>query len=242
MLDEPDLLKGSPPRPYVTLDDPPLDLDQLDGQQPLRQIRGRNNTKADILVYRHGALQIALKDYRRRPWWVRMSIARLMTRRETAAYRVAQGIPGVARFLGRLGPVSLATEWVESRSLGELREQAVDPRVFERLHRILERLHAAGIALSDLHLSDVLVDADNHVTLVDLATAFTLGERPGPLRSRLFRRLVMQDEISFVRLRAHIRKEDADAAVRSLGAEAATAHRRNRRLKVWLDRVRGRQH
>ena len=226
----------------MTPDDQPLNLDRLDRQQPLRRIRGRNNTKADILVYRHGALQIALKDYRRRPWWVRISIGRVMTRRETAAYRIARGIPGVARFLGRLGPVSLATEWIESRSLGELRDKAVDPRVFERLHEILERLHAAGIALADLHLSDVLVAADSQVTLVDLATAFTLGERPGPLRSRLFRRLVMQDEISFVRLRAHIRKEDADTAVRSLGTEAARINRRHRWIKKWVDRVRGRQH
>jgi hypothetical protein len=226
----------------VIPDDQPLDLDRLDRQQPLRRIRGRNNTKADILVYRHGALQIALKDYRRRPRWVRVSIGRLMTRRETAAYLVARDIPGVARFLGRLGPVSLATEWVESRSLGELREQAVDPAVFERLHETLARLHAAGIALADLHLSDVLVDPDNRVTLVDFATAFTLGPRPGPLRSRLFRRLVLQDEISFARLRAHIRKEDADAAVRSLGPRAARINRRSRWLKKWLDWARGRQH
>ena len=219
-----------------------MDLDRLDRQQPLRQIRGRNNTKADILVYRHGALQIALKDYRRRPWWVRMSLGRLMTRRETAAYRAASEIPGVARFLGRLGPVSLATEWVESRSLGDLREQAVHPSVFEQLHDVLGRLHAAGIALSDLHLSDVLVDMDNRVTLVDLAMAFTLGERPGPLRSRLFRRLVLQDEISFARLRAHIRKEDTNAAVRSLGPVAARINRRSRWLKKWLDRARGRKH
>ena len=226
----------------MTPDDQPLDLDRLDRQQPLRRIRGRNNTKADILVYRHGALQIALKDYRRRPWWVRLSIGRLMTRRETAAYRLARDIPGVARFLGRLGPVSLATEWVESRSLGELREQAVHPEVFERLREILEGLHDAGIALSDLHLSDVLVDADNRVTLVDLGTAFTLGKRPGRLRSRLFRRLVLQDEISFARLRAHLRKEDANAAVRSLGPDAERINRRNRWIKKWVDRLRGREH
>lgn len=208
----------------------------------MRQIRGRNNTKADILVYRLGTLQIALKDYRRRPWWVRQSLARWMTHRETAAYRAAAGIPGVARFLGRLGPVTLATEWVESRSLGELRDQAVDPAVFERLHEILGRLHAAGIALADLHLADVLVDPRGEVTLVDLANAFTLGPRPGPLRSRLFRRLVLQDEISFARLQAHLRQEDAEEAVRELGPRAARINRRNRRIKTWVDRIRGRRH
>lgn len=219
-----------------------MDLDRLDRREPLRRIRGRNNTKADILVYRLGALQIALKDYRHRPWWVRASIGRWMTRRETAAYRAANGIPGVARFLGRLGPVSLATEWIESRSLGELRDTPVDPAVFERLREVLSRLHAAGIALSDLHLADVLVDPENEVTLVDLANAYTLGPRPGVFRSRLFRRFVLQDEISFARLRAHLRKEDADAAVRNLGPRAERINRRNRRIKTWVDRVRGRQH
>ncbi len=96
--------------------------------------------------------------------------------------------------------------------------------------------------MSDLHLSDVLVDADDRVTLVDLATAFTLGEQPGPLRRRLFRRLALQDRISFARLRAHIQKEDAEEAVRSLGAEAARINRRHRRVKKWVDRIRGRKH
>lgn len=241
MLDPSDLF-NSLSRPRVTPDDPALDLERLDRQTPVRRIRGRNNTKADILFYRFGPLHIALKDYRARPWWVRATLARWMTRRETRVYHAARELPGLAPFLGRLGPVSLATEWIESRSLGELREHPVEPVVFERLHGILERLHEAGIAYSDLHLSDVLVRPDDEVALVDLATAFVLGPRPGRLRRRLFRRLVLQDEISFVRLRAHIRKEDADAAVRALGPEAATVHRRNRRLKVWLDQLRGRKH
>lgn len=185
---------------------------------------------------------MALKDYRARPWWIRATLARWMTRRETRVYGVARDLPGLAPFLGRLGPLSLATEWIESRSLGELREQPVEPVVFERLHDILHGLHEAGIAYSDLHLADVLVQPDDRVTLVDLATAFILGPRPGPFRRRVFRRLVLQDEISFVRLRAHIRKEDADEAVRALGPEAAEVHRRNRRIKVRLDRIRGRRH
>jgi protein-S-isoprenylcysteine O-methyltransferase Ste14 len=226
----------------VIPDDPSPILDRLDRQQPLRRINGRNNTKADILVYRLDGLQIAVKDYRRRPWWVRGTIGRWMIRRETRSYLAAEDVPGIAHFLGRLGPHSLATEWVESQSLGELRDQAVDEIVFERLQETLERLHDAGIALADLHLSDVLVDANDRITLVDLATAFTLGPRPGSLRSRLFRRLVLQDQISFARLRAHIRKEDADAAVDSLGPEAGRINRRSRWLKKWLDRARGRRH
>jgi len=242
MLDGSDLLNGFIPRLRVTPDNPSLNLDRFDTQEPLRRIRGRNNTKADILVYRHGALQIALKDYRARPWWVRASIGRVMTRRETAAYRAAGGIPGVARFLGRLGPVTLATEWVASRSLGEYRDQYVDPVCFERLHEVLERLHDAGIALGDLHLSDVLIDAERNVTLVDFATAFTLGDDPGPLRSRLFKRLALQDEISFVRLRAHLTGGGAESAVSELGEDAVAVNRRNRRIKMWFDRLRGRRH
>ena len=39
------------------------ELSELD---PVRRIDGRNRTKADILVYRLGGVEIAVKDYSRR--------------------------------------------------------------------------------------------------------------------------------------------------------------------------------
>jgi hypothetical protein len=221
--------------------DTALDLDGLERHEPLRRIPGRNSTKADILVYRHGCLQVALKDYRPRPWWVRLALGRLLVARETAAYEAARGIAGVARFLGRLGPLCLATEWVDGRTLRELAGSPVDPVVFERLRETLDRLHGAGIALGDVHHRDVLVDAAGAVTLVDLATAVTRGERPGMLRSRLFDRLRLQDEISFARLRARFRGEDPERAVQALGHAAAAAHGRGRRLKRGIAWLRGRR-
>jgi hypothetical protein len=218
-----------------------LDLLTLERRPPLRTIRGRNSTKADILVYRHGTLQVALKDYRPRPWWVRLGIGRVLVSRETAAYEAARGIAGVARFLGRLGPLCLATEWVEGRPLREWAGEELPGGVFERLRGTLDRLHEAGIALGDVHHRDVLVDAAGRVTLVDLATAVPLGRRPGPMRSRLFRRLLLQDEISYARLKARFDGDDPEKAVAALGPAAAAAHARGRRLKRGIERLRGRR-
>jgi hypothetical protein len=221
-------------------DETALDLQVLERQEPLRTIPGRNSTKADILVYRHGTLQVALKDYRPRPWWVRLAVGRGLVARETAAYEAARGIAGVARFLGRLGPLCLATEWVDGRPLREWAGEELPGGVFEKLRATLDRLHEAGIALGDVHHRDVLVEASGRVTLVDLATAVTLGDRPGAMRSRIFRRLRLQDEISYVRLAARFSGEDPEQAVMSLGPEAAAAHARGRRLKRALKRLRGR--
>jgi len=222
-------------------DETALDLEALERQEPLRRIPGRNSTKADILVYRHGTLQVALKDYRPRPWWVRVGIGRALVSRETAAYKAAHRIEGVARFLGRLGPLCLATEWVDGRPLREWTGNPLPVGVFERLRATLDRLHDAGIALGDVHHRDVLVDDHGGVTLVDLATAVTLGERPGRMRSRLFRRLRLQDEISYARLKARFSGEDPELAVLALGPEAAKAHARGRRLKRGIKKLRGRR-
>ena len=225
-----------------TTDDAPLDLALLDRLDPLLRIPGRNSTKADILMYRHGTLQVALKDYRARPWWIRHTLGRLLVARETAGYQAARGIPGVARFLGRLGPLSLATEWIDGRTLRSFRGQLVDVAILDRLREVIDRLHAAGIALGDLHRRDVLIDAEGNVTLVDLATALALGSRPGALRWRLFSRLRSHDEIAYARLRAFFSGQDTERAVEALGEKAAETFRRQRRWKYRIDRWRGRSH
>jgi len=225
-----------------TSDITPLDLDQLDRLKPLRRIPGRNRFKADILVHRRGTLQLALKDYRARPWWVRHTFGRVLVARETAGYAAACGIPGVARFLGRLGPLTLATEWVEGRTLRSYLGQIVDPAILGQLREILDRLHGAGIALGDLNRRDVLIDNAGNVTLIDFATALVLGETPGALRARLHKRFLMHDEIAYARLRAFFSGEDTTRAVEDLGQEFAATHRRQRKWKYRVDRLRGRSH
>lgn len=219
----------------------PIDPSRLSGLEPLRHIEGRNSTKADILVYRLEDRRIAVKTYAPRPWWIRATVGRWLVRREAAAYRAAAGAPGLPTCYGRVGPHAVATEWVDGRSLAELRGQAVDPAVFDRIEVILAELHRRGVALSDLHHRDVLVSDGGAVHIVDLATAFRLGEKPGRLRRRLFVRMRDQDLVAAARLRARWTGIDEQEAIAAVSPEAAEWYRKARRLKAFWDRLRGKR-
>jgi len=167
--------------------------------------------------------------------------SRWLIRRETAAYVAAKGVAALPAFLGRLGPCALATEWVDAEPLKAREGALLDNGLFDRLAAILDELHGRGVALADLHHRDVLLTADGSLYLVDLATAWVLGPRPGWLRRRLFNRFRESDRVNLARMRARFTGGDVEAAVASVSPEAAAWHRRGRRIKAWLDRLRGRR-
>jgi hypothetical protein len=216
------------------------DLESLRGLEPGRRIRGRNITKADILVYADGRRRIAVKDYGARPFFLRQTLGRYLIRRETAAYRAAAGSTGLPRFLGRMGPFALALAWIDAEPLATCSSKTALPETFDRLAALLAELHERGVALGDLHHRDILLGKDGSVHLVDLATAWTLGRRPSPLRRLLFRRFRDQDLVALARLRARYCGGDVEAAVDAVGRRAASWYRRGRRAKAIWNRLRGR--
>jgi hypothetical protein len=218
------------------------DPERLLERPPDLRLPGRNRTKAEILVYRLADRPLALKDYSSQPLLLRQTLGRWLCRREAAAYRAARDVAGLPRCLGRVGRFALALEWIDgARTLAEIGSGAVDPAVFERLERVVQRLHERGVALGDLHHRDVLVSAGSAVHVVDLATAWVLGPRPGVLRRRAFRRLCERDRIATARLRARYTGGDPEAAIDAIGGRAAARYRRGRRLKRLWNRLRGRQ-
>ena len=209
----------------------------LRGQRPTRRLRGRNFTKADILVYRHDGIDIAVKDYTARPWLIRNILGRWSIRRETAAYEAAGDIAGLPEFLGRLGPYTLAVRWIEARQL-KLLGGTVDSRAFDRVGEILEALHARGVAIADLHHRNVLFDRNGEPFLVDLATAWIAGAGAGRFRRTIFVRFREADRVALARLRARAAGRDPDAAVAEIGGSAATWYRRARRVRRWYNWLR----
>lgn len=220
---------------------PGVDPGELRALEPVRRLPGRNATKADILVYRSGGVEIAVKDYGARPFLTRQLLGRYLIRREAAAYGAAAGISGLPRFLGRVGPFAIATEWIRARPLAGFGGERPDPACFERAGAILDELHGRGIALADLHHRDLLVADDGEVYIVDLATAWVLGRSPRGWRRRLFEHLRQQDQVALARMRARFTGRDPDAAVAEIGGRAAAWHRRGRAFKSLLDRLRRRR-
>ena len=220
---------------------PGIDLDRLSEVAPVRRIEGRNQTKADVLFYRLDGRRVAVKTYAPRGLIVRNTLGRWLIRRESAAYRAAAGVAALPGFLGRLGPHAMATEWVDAQPLSAREGTALEAEIFDRLALVLDELHDRGVALSDLHHRDVLLAEDGSLYLVDLATAWVLGARQGFVRRRLFERFRESDRVNLARMRARFTGGDVDQAVASVSPEAAAWHRRGRRVKGWLDAVRGKR-
>jgi tRNA A-37 threonylcarbamoyl transferase component Bud32 len=216
-----------------------IDPGLLAESEPVRRIVGRNGTKADVLFYEIDGERVAVKTYAPRGLVVRNTLGRWLIRRETAAYRAAEGVDALPSFLGRLDSYTLATRWVDAEPLKEMVGARLDDALFDQLGRVLDELHEKGVALADLHHRDVLLGVDDALYVVDLATAWVLGDRPGAARRHLFARFCESDRVNLARMRARFTGGDVEAAVSSVSPAAASWHRRGRRLKGLLDRLRG---
>lgn len=216
-----------------------FDPASLAGVTPVRTIEGRNKSKADLLFFDLGDRRVAVKTYAPRNLLVRSTIGRWLIRRETNAYQAAAGVDGLPAFLGRLGAHVLATEWVDASPLKSRAGEPLDDALFDRLESIVGELHAHGVALADLHHRDVLLGEDGQLFVVDLATAWVLGRRPGRVRRWLFERFRESDRVNLARMRARFTGGDAEAAGASVSPEAERWHRWGRLVKAWFDRLRG---
>lgn len=217
-----------------------FDPASLSGVEPIRRIEGRNGTKADVLFYDVEGERVAVKTYACRGALVRNTLGRWLIRRESKAYEAAQGLDALPAFLGRIGSHAMATRWVDAEPLRDRTGARLDNALFDRLGTVLDELHGRGVALADLHHRDVLLGPDDALYVVDLATAWVCGPRSGPISKVLFKRFCESDRVNLARMRARFTGGDVDAAVASVSPGAAAWHRRGRRLKGVLNRLRGR--
>ncbi len=213
----------------------------LSGLEPVCRIDGRNWTKADVEFYENDDFKIAVKTYGPRNVVARNTLGRWLIRREAAAFQAVAGIEAVPDFIGRIGPFAIATRWVDAVPLKVHTGDRLDDEIFDRLAVIVAQFHERGVALADLHHRDVLLSDDGSLYVLDLATAWVTGDRPGPLSRYLFERFCESDRVNLARMRARFTGGDPEAAVASVSPAAAAWHRRGRKVKSILDRLRGKR-
>jgi len=134
---------------------------------------------------------VCLKHYHTEPWlgWPLDWAGRRMADREVRHYRLLQGVDGVPRLLGRVGPSALAHAWVEGHDLLDETGRLPDD-FFDRLEALVESVHARGMAYVDMNKPDnVLVTPGGRPFLVDFQISWAPRPSRGPL-GRLKRRLL----------------------------------------------------
>ena len=138
---------------------------------------------------------------------------RWMIRREYRVYQRLEGIPGVPRCFG-LHEDRLLLEFIDSDPLrlsaGELEDR---DRFFAVLLEILQAIHRAGVAHSDMKRKDnILVTPDGLPYLIDFGSAVLRREGAGSGRNWLFRQACQIDLNAWVKHKYLARYDTISAA------------------------------
>lgn len=196
---------------------------------------GRNATKAIVDLIEIDGRSLVLKDLSERPWPVRTLLGPWQLDREARAYRRLKGTPGVPRFVGRVDRQALLMEYIAGRDLSRLRPGDLDEGFFDRLEKLLELIHAKGVAHGDLNRSDVVAGEDGRPYVLDFSTA-VLSARPDRFpRSLIFAQACRIDRRSLAKLRLRFLPTSSGPV-----PHRGSLHRFGRMLKSLFDRTRRR--
>ena len=214
---------------------PPFTRDRLARLSRRRLAEGRNVTKAIVDLVEIEGRPVVLKDFASRPWPVRQIWGPWQLDREARAYSVLAGLRGTPAFLGRVDRQAIVLEYVAGRTLASLRPGDLSGPFFDRLDRLLEEIHARGVAHGDLHRHDVLAGPDGKPCIVDFSTSVLGGQGAGPWSRFLFDQMRQADRRSAAKMRRRLLP----------GSSPEVPDRRGLyRLGGWgrriLDRLRGR--
>lgn len=182
--------------------------------------------KADIKSVAYGSDRAVLKDFTDKSWPVRI-LGRRQVARELRALLRLQGIPGIPKCYGEAGGIGILMEPMEGERITRWcrRKRAEAGPMFEKLQRLVEQIHARGVAHIDLRKRDnILVTEDGRPCIIDFNASFCfdpedLGARLlFPLmrriddsavlkwKSRLAPELLTQAEIARHRLMSRLRR------------------------------------
>jgi hypothetical protein len=144
-----------------------------------------SRTKADLRVIDLGDGPLVVKDFSRKPWWIR-GFGRLQIARECAAYRRLGLATGFPRLIGRIDRYALSLSWIDGVQLIHAPTRfSRGEDYLEQIRKCLARMHAVGLFHLDLRgRHNVLLSGDGRIHVLDLAAAVCL--RPGGLAHRLW--------------------------------------------------------
>jgi hypothetical protein len=180
---------------------PPLTRERL-ATLPRRRLHGgRNVTKATVDLVELDGHTIVVKDFAARPWPVRLLLGPWQLDREGRAYGVLTGVRGTAAFVARVDRQAIALQYVHGRSLATYRPGELKAEFFDRLDRLLDDIHARGVAHGDLHRHDVLAGPGEEPYLVDFSTSVVALAGAGSLSRLIFRQMRGADRRSAAKLR-----------------------------------------
>lgn len=172
-----------------------------------------------------------LKDFSKRPLWMRLLLHRRILAREERGLRALAGMAGVPRLAGRVDADALVMERLRADRMPHRWEAAPPLEVFARIRALVAEMHRRGWTHGDLRRKNILVDAQERPFLIDFATAFHAGPAAGPLRRWVFRHLERVDLITLARIKRTYHPNELTGEETALLADVPWALRAGRWLK-----------
>src|SRR5262249_6772871 len=172
---------------------------------PRRRLHGgRNPSKAVVDLVETDGRAVVLKDVAPRSWPVRAVIGPWQLDRETRAYRALEGVRGIPALVARVDRQAIGLEYVPGRNLAFCRRGDLPASFFDALDRLLDAVHARGVAHGDLHRHDVLSGPGGEPYLVDWSTGVVAAPGAGPWSRFLSRQMCLADRRSAAKLRRRL--------------------------------------
>ena len=151
------------------------DVDRLTTQV----LRSGSRARPELRRIRLEGVDAVVKDYGRRGTVFKRLLGAWLARREEAALRRAEGVPGVPRVIARPQPWTIVLDYVDATPVTRLDAARLDAAFFARLSGLIVALHERGLAHGDLeHLDNILVTLDMQPAVVDFAAAVMAGTNP----------------------------------------------------------------
>jgi hypothetical protein len=156
---------------------PELSYDEAFSNLERILVKGRA-LKADIFITQVRGRRFVVKDFSGKGFLERNLVGRVVTARELRAYRSLAGVEGIPGQYKRLGPFSIAIEYLEGRDLGGINRGEIGPGEIRQFEAVIEALHARGWVHLDLQKRSNILLVDGKVVVVDLASALHAGGVP----------------------------------------------------------------
>ena len=135
--------------------------------------------RPEVRHIRMGGQDAVVKDYGREADIFKHLLGIFLVAREAAALRRAEGLPHIARVLGRPRLWIIVIEYLPGKPVTEVEPGALDVTYFDELARLVDNLHIRGVAHGDLEkLDNILVMDDGSPAVVDFAAAIMPGLTP----------------------------------------------------------------
>lgn len=174
-------------------------------EQTVTVFKAGEGTRPDVRVVRWQGEPYVLKDYSLCSPWFRTAVGRLLVWRETSALTALAGVSGIPGLVARLGPLAFLMEYLPGTLPARKRPALIDDAFMQRLQRLVNSMHAAGVAHCDLRRSsNILVNDDGQPFIVDFVSCVHAGPRWNLLWRAVFRRFCEADRKALFKLKSRV--------------------------------------